>query len=234
MPKVIMSTGDKGGTGKSFTARFVAEVLLGNQHKLTLIDCDANNPDLITVFSKRHPVESIDVRNAISIDHLFRTIDAADADATFLLDMPAGAGEYLAREADILTELFNTPTIELHVLWSLNTDKVGILQLKSMTEAFADADAHYTVVKNGFFTAADGHTNPFHIWDASNIRKNLKEREILTEVTLPIIRKELMTDLGYLSLYDDMVHNSGKADRLTSLRWAKYYKHFSEAFGHIV
>lgn len=233
MTQVIFSTGDKGGTGKSTTARFIVELLLGEGKKVQLIDCDPNNPDLIGVFGARESVLAIDVRHQANVDELFQIIEGDTENTTFVLDMPAGAGEYLSAEADFFAALFDNENINLDIVWSLNTDKTGVVQLKANHEAFAELGARYTVVKNGFYAQQDNREDPFAHWNGSAIKKTLEKTGRLHEVELPGIRKELMEGLGRRALKAEVVDRAEGVPSFLSARWAPIYKKLANEFSHL-
>lgn len=233
MTHVIISTGDKGGAGKSMAARMVGELLLSEEKPVRFIDCDPANPDTLDVFidQGRHAV-ALDVRDANNIDALFETIYNADPETIFVMDMPAGAGEYLAKEAEVFQALFAEDHIACDVVWTINTQKTGVKQLENMVEAFSDIPARYTVVKNHFYAKDDPRNDPFEIWHKSKIRKELLTRD-LSEASIPNIRSQILLALGSNSLADVVERKADGVDTITSVRWAGIFKEIKADFNHL-
>src|SRR5690554_1271646 len=163
MTQVIISTGDKGGAGKSTSARQIGEVLLSEGKKVQFIDCDSANPDTLGAFFGRTKADplAVDVRNPNSIDGLLTMIHGADKETVFVMDMPAGAGEYLAKEAEAFGFLFDPENeITLDVIWTLNTQETGVSRLTDLADAFEEIPARYTVVKNLFYATNSDKSDP--------------------------------------------------------------------------
>lgn len=234
MTQVIISTGDKGGAGKSMAARMVGELLLAGEKKVHFIDCDPANPDTLDVFIDRGcEAVGIDVRNPNNVDGLFEMIFNADPDTIFVMDMPAGAGEHLAKEAEVFQALFAEEGISCDVVWTINTQKTGVRQLEAMVDAFEGIPARYTIVKNHFYAKDDPRNDPFEIWHKSSIRETLLENELF-EANIPNIRSQILLALGNHSLADVVERKAEGVDTITSVRWGGIYRDIKKDFKHLI
>lgn len=96
MKRLILSHGDKGGTGKSHTAQLTAAAYRVAGKPLLLVDGDAKNPGLHRAFdSKPDAVLRINMRKPEGIDQLFEAFIMAPGDV--LVDLPAGGSDMTAR-----------------------------------------------------------------------------------------------------------------------------------------
>jgi hypothetical protein len=234
MIQVIISTGDKGGAGKSMAARMIGELMLAEGKDVRFIDCDPANPDTLDVFIDRGcSAVAMDVRNPNSVDQLFETIFNAYNETVFVMDMPAGAGEYLAKEAEVFRALFEEENITCDVVWTINTQKSGVRQLENMAEAFNGIAARYTVVKNHFYAKDDPRNDPFEIWHKSDIRSALLKNELF-EANIPNIRSQILLALGGNSLADVVKRKAEGVDTITSVRWGGIFKDIKLDFDHLV
>jgi hypothetical protein len=176
---------------------------------------------------------AMDVRNPNSVDQLFETIFNAYNETVFVMDMPAGAGEYLAKEAEVFRALFEEENITCDVVWTINTQKSGVRQLENMAEAFNGIAARYTVVKNHFYAKDDPRNDPFEIWHKSDIRSALLKNELF-EANIPNIRSQILLALGGNSLADVVKRKAEGVDTITSVRWGGIFKDIKLDFDHLV
>jgi hypothetical protein len=134
--------GDKGGVGKSWMARALADYLMTSRHcgKLVIIDCDPSNPDVVgensytsetaegvEIIAHRFPITSADDWPAV-IDFVIGNMKSSDADCVFSL--PAGAGLHIDAETIQMQELL-TPAL---TVWVMGTDQSSIEQLEHRVE----------------------------------------------------------------------------------------------------
>jgi len=147
--------------------------------------------------------------------------------------MPAGAGEHLAKEAEIFQALFAEQDITCEIVWTINTQKTGIKQLENMVEAFSDIPARYTVVRNQFYAKDDPRNDPFELWHKSAIRTKLKKAD-LHESTIPNIRSQLLMALGSSNLSDVVARKAEGVDVVTSVRWEGLFKQIKTDFNHLI
>lgn len=230
MKKVIMSTGDKGGAGKSMTARLIGEILTETRPgNLLFFDGDSANPDLEAIFENREKVFMFSPRDSESIDRLIDSIFSAPEGAVILMDMPAGAGEHLKNEVEMFSAIFAEPGIDCEIIWTMNTDETGIIQLGYMMTAFEDVPARYTVVKNQFYG------EDFSRWERSSVRKKLMEKSPETkEVFIPKIEKRILETVGNLSFEKAVKREYKDVSFSASHRLAGDYKKAKLAFDHLV
>lgn len=235
MTQIIISTGDKGGAGKTMSARMIGEVLHAAHKKPQFIDCDMANSDTLATFSEQGcPVTSLDVRDPNSVDRMAQAVFEADDDAIFILDMPAGAGEYLAKEAEMFQALAEEKNnLQIDIVWTLNIDQRGIDQLADTISAFEGIPTTYTVVKNGYHAQDDNRPDPFVLWHDSPIRKKLLKQGILTESELVNIRVQILHGLGNRPI-SKVINSEVDMDFFTRARWQKLFKKIQSNFSHFV
>lgn len=230
MKTVIMSTGDKGGAGKSMSARLIGEYLSEERPgDLIFFDGDSANPDLETVFEGRESVFLFSPRDSESVDRLIDSIFSAPDGATVLIDMPAGAGEHLKNEVAMFSAIFAEPEIQCEIVWTMNTDETGIIQLGYMMAAFDGVPARYTVVKNRFYG------DDFARWENSSVRKKLlKENPETKEVFIPKIEKRILESVGKKSFSKAVRREYSEITFATSHRLASDYRNAKESFAHLI
>jgi len=232
---MIISTGDKGGAGKTMTARMIGEVLHSAGLAPHFIDCDMANSDTLATFSEQGcPVSSIDVRDPGAIDRLMQAVFDADDNAIFVLDMPAGAGEYLAKEAEMFQMLVaEKENLTLDIVWTLNIDQRGIDQLGDTLAAFDGIPANFTVVKNHYHAQDDNRPDPFTLWHSAPIRKKLQKAGNLTESELPNIRVQVLHGLGNNPIHKAL-NKEIEMDFMTRARWSGLFKQIKGNFSHLI
>lgn len=234
MAHIIISTGDKGGAGKTMSARLVAEMLAGAGRGLKIIDCDHSNPDLLAAFLDRdYECFGFDVRDANETDNLFKTIVGADPETVFVVDMPAGAGEYLANEAEMFQLLSAEPGMSFDIIWTLNTQETGVRQLERLFKSFENIPARYTIAKNLFYAEDEAREDPFELWHGSAIRKKIAKSNTMFETTLPAIRSQLKMEVEGRSISDVINRKIPEVNIVDSMRWGGIMKEVEKGFDHL-
>lgn len=114
---LIVIGGDKGGTGKSFQARVLAWQLPLRCIPLALCDGDERNAHLQRHYSSQLSAVRFDARSEAGWTSMFNHLDNVSADHAVVVDLPAGAGGILHREAArlIANEGLGMPTIHIWV-----------------------------------------------------------------------------------------------------------------------
>lgn len=171
--------GDKGGVGKSFVARAVADYLITHKAdgKVVVVDCDPSNADVVggDGFSETETVGGVEVlglRSPVSsLEDWFSTVDRAVKLASpgtdFVFSLPAGAGLYIN---DTVLEMFGL-VAPVHTVWVMGKDKSSIEQL---SERIYRAPMFY---EHGI-VALNEHHGPmgrgtFNLWMQDQIRSNI-------------------------------------------------------------
>jgi len=180
MKRLILVHGDKGGIGKSTTARALLDWSIRQERHYTAFDSDHRNPHLFRYYDAIHPVKRVDVMSQGGIDPVFNEL--ATGDRNVLVDLPAGVGtslERLFQEVDIgdaLAELGARAT--LVVVISRLKDSIEVLRLTM--EAFKDVPTDYVVVKNLYF----GDSDKFTRYEHSKTRKDALAKGAV-EINMP-------------------------------------------------
>lgn len=158
MRRLILSHGDKGGTGKSHTAHVTAAAYRAAGQPLLLIDGDAKNPGLHRAFDgKSDEVLRINVRKAEGIDQLFEAFLTAPGDV--LVDLPAGGSDMTARlvgggstegTVDVET-LFAELGARLTILFVIDQGRDSIVALNEELQILQGTATDWIVVRNQRF-----------------------------------------------------------------------------------
>lgn len=167
--------GDKGGIGKSMCCNCYVDALLWHPDKLPptalrtevlLVDADTRNPDVGRVYRDYLPVEYIDLKQHDGWMHLLDLLEQ-DQDREIVVSLPAGIGQYLEKEADLLTEALQTLGHKLVVYWPINRLKDSVILLREfMATPLMKQAWHVNVIMNGFF----GEKDKFNRWLDSKTR----------------------------------------------------------------
>lgn len=93
--RLILVTGDKGGTGKTTFSRGLLDVLIGQEKKWAAYDGDCRNPQLHRHYqSVGHGVTRLDITAQGGADVLLDDMEQGNS-KVMLVDLPAGAGAAL-------------------------------------------------------------------------------------------------------------------------------------------
>jgi hypothetical protein len=183
--------GDKGGVGKSFMARALADYLLTTGHcrKLVVVDCDPSNPDVvgdnayasettesgIEIVAERKPVKNADDWPAV-IDFALQHVTGGEkVDCVFSL--PAGAGLYIDHTTIEMQALLQ-PAL---TVWVMGTDKSSVDQLEARLNKSTSFYAYGIVALNTYHGQPD--KGAFWQWNESNVRTMVEHS--WPEITIP-------------------------------------------------
>ena len=175
---LVVTGGDKGGVGKSFQARVLAWQLQLRGIPLALCDGDERNAHLERHYSSQLSAVRFDARSEAGWTSMFNHLDNVSADHAVVVDLPAGAGGILHREAArlIANEGLGMPTIHVWVA-APGEDSVRLFR-DLMTIAPASRTA-FVMNKR-----SDENLGRFDIWMNSRTRAEFLAEGGL-EVTLP-------------------------------------------------
>jgi len=180
MQTVYLIVGDKGGVGKTYTARIMLDYL--RKHKklqVAAYDSDINNPAFMRIAGdedRNNPLElvgELDVRREAGIVQLINEMDKQLA-PYFIVDMPAGSRESLEQTQanyklmDTIKKCHYQPIL-VHVLHKV---RESTALLKRMLSVYGDS-AKYLVIKNGF----NDRENGFELFENSHTKKALEEMD---------------------------------------------------------
>jgi len=150
--RLLVITGDKGGTGKSTFARVLVDILLQQGIKLVAFDSDKRNAQLYRFYNQAlaSGVARIDLATRGGADALINQLEAAQE--VILIDLPAGAGEDFERfeqEMDLI-QTAKEMGYRLTVVSVINRVKDCVNSLRTLLDYCGDR-VDYVVVKNLFF-----------------------------------------------------------------------------------
>jgi hypothetical protein len=128
--KLLISHGDKGGTGKSMAAALALDHFLATGAPVLLIEGDAGIPDLALRFRGSVPVTLVNLNRAGDAETSFNKLGnvleaAAAAGQHVVINMPAGAGDTIDELAPVLSEIVSAVGYELVVTFSIGPHRTS-------------------------------------------------------------------------------------------------------------
>jgi hypothetical protein len=155
MRHLILTHGDKGGTGKSHTAQLTAAAYRAAGQSLLLVDGDAKNPGLHRAFDhKPDEVLRINMRKPEGVDQLFENFLTAPGDV--LVDLPAGGSDMTARlvgggtsegTVDVET-LFAELDARMTILFVVDQGRDSVVALNEELQILAGRSTDWIIVRN--------------------------------------------------------------------------------------
>jgi hypothetical protein len=155
MRRLIISHGDKGGTGKTHAAQLTAAAFQIAGQAVTLIDGDAKNPGLYRYFNdKPDPVLRINARKPEGIDALIEAYLEAPGDV--LVDLPAGGsdttsgfiGAGSAQGTVNIESLLEEVGGRLVVLFTIDQGRDGIVALNDEMGRLPQSVTDWLIIRN--------------------------------------------------------------------------------------
>ena len=193
--------GDKGGVGKSFVARAVADYLITNKTagKVVVIDCDPSNADVVNDGGFYEEaiggIEVVGIRSPVSSqEDWFSTVDRAiklaQDDADFVFSLPAGAGMHIDDTVLSMFSLIGTA----QTVWVMGKDQSSIDQLEERVQR---APMFY---ERGI-VALNEHHGPmsrgtFDLWKMGSTRKRLVHQGGWSEIVVPPLNAFITRAIG--------------------------------------
>lgn len=171
MRRLILSTADKGGTGKSFVAGALAELRIKSETPVLLVDGDPTNPDIARRYGKHLKTEILNLREGDGWLDLIDILDEAKDDV--IVSAPAGAGETLQIKVDVLRKAMGELERDLVLVWPIGRTYDSLHLLKTNLEILGDLPTRTVVVMNGFF----GEVDKFRRWNESKLRGEVLAQE---------------------------------------------------------
>ncbi len=160
MKRVIISAGQKGGLGKSTTARVVVDLARRAGRTVSAWDLDEGVGSLALVYPDRNPEVGCATDDVRDTGTLARWLDAFSGSADdVVLDVPGGAMSALlgivVGGAEVLVNEAKKNAREVVVVSVIGTQRDSTAIPLAAIDAFAGTDVRHVVVKNLFFGAAD-------------------------------------------------------------------------------
>ena len=171
----ILSTGEKGGSGKTLMAMVALNHHIKHDAKPpVLIETDGNNPELLTAYAvdcntvntthqgKNCEVYGYNIKSEGGrISTMKLLMNLKDSDRTVILNVGAGMAEFVAKFEQAFKHV---PSV---TLWTINRDKSCAVNLNNFLD-IAD-NTKICVIKNGYH----GEIEDFHFYDATNLSKRV-------------------------------------------------------------
>ena len=214
MARLILVTGDKGGVGKSFTARTLLDWYLSQGKQVHAFDTDRTNSTLFRFYGEEAQVKQLDVENPGDLDELLNNLGAlsqAKSQDVILLDCAARTLDSFLRwmrEVDFLN-IKKELGFDMTLAFVLGPEKDCITILKDVAEQFRNA-VDYVLIKNL------ARSSNFDLYENSNTRATLIEELGASELELPALLEKttLLLDRFNLGFSRALSHQSVQlADR---------------------
>lgn len=242
MIKTYFVDGDKGGVGKSFVARTLADMLMQSERfrlpksidHLLVVDADESNQDVCgpggfknqetvgacTVYGMFRPISSPEQWVSVG-DEVFEKIQAwpEDAEGRVVFLLPAGAGLAIAKAAEVTAVMAALNAV--HV-WVMGTDVGSVEQLQARFDRFPAFYQNGFVIRN----LRHGRAEDFTHWNKSRTREQALAYG-WREIDLPVLTPSVATDLARTPLHvaeRDKMSTNGKKLGMGSLISLKTFR----------
>lgn len=185
---LIVSDGEKGGAGKSFALRAMADALMANGVDVVGFDADTRNSHLVRFYQNSFPVTRVYLRDQAGWNTLIDSVADINPQAVVLLDLPANVGEMLAAQMPRLQHACDRLNRVIYRLWTIDSEYDSVAQLAASREVVRLKNS--IVAMNGLH----GQPQDFEIWQTSKIRKAFLEvggLEISVPAMAPAIRSKI-------------------------------------------
>lgn len=211
-PPLVIVNSDKGGQSKSFQTRVLTWQLSSSSIPLALFDGDERNPHLQRYYGQQFNTIRFDARSEAGWTHLFNCLDDLQGNEVVLVDLPAGVGAHLHKEAGriLANQEFGMPIV--HV-WMADPSEDSVRLFRDLMPI---APAEQTVfVKN---KRDDASLDRFKIWTNSQTRAHFIAAGGI-EITLPKLSLRLhdMIAAERLPFPDERPLNWARGDWFTFL-----------------
>jgi hypothetical protein len=147
--RLVLVTGDKGGTGKSVVSRILLDIYRDRNINCIAYECDQSNPQLYRHYNKVLPgVQTLKLNQRGGADALQDDLKRFSPQVS-LVDLPAGAAEYFESVAKDIFLFQNAQRLgyRITMVSVLGRVKDSVLQLKRLVD-FCGDKVDYVVVKN--------------------------------------------------------------------------------------
>ncbi|MFN6571092.1 hypothetical protein [Dendronalium sp. ChiSLP03b] len=170
--RLVLVTGDKGGTGKSVVARILLDIYRHRNINCIAYECDQSNPQLYRHYNKVAPgVSGLKLNQRGGADALQDDLKRLSPKVS-LVDLPAGAAEYFESVAKDIFLFQNAQRLgyRITMVSVLGRLKDSVLQLKRLVNFCGDR-VDYVVVKNLYW----GDENKFTRYNNSKVKQAVEE-----------------------------------------------------------
>jgi hypothetical protein len=189
MGKVHFVGGEKGGVGKSMTARVLAQYYIDNNRPFLGFDCDSSHGTFSRFYSEF--ASPIVVGNDDSLDGLLAAVEE-NSDRDLIIDLAAQAAAPLGKwieETDVFG-LLDELGYDVY-LWHVMDDGAdSVALLDQLLDRYAQPNLEFVVVQNL------GRGSDFKRFKASNAFKKAIERDALV-LELPQLQTKLTQKIDF-------------------------------------
>lgn len=202
--RLVMCTGDKGGTGKSVVARILLDIYRTKGINCIAYECDQSNPQLYRHYHKLAPgIQTLKLSERGGADALQNDLKE-HSPAVSLVDLPAGAAEYFEFLAKDVALFRNSERLgyRITMVSVLGRVKDSVVQLKRLFEYCGNL-VDYVIVKNLYW----GEDRKFTRYNDSKVRQAVLEAGAV-ELLLP----ELFDDIFDLIDSNDLTFREAIED----------------------
>jgi Mrp family chromosome partitioning ATPase len=170
--RLVLVTGDKGGTGKSVVARALLDIYRHQKINCIAYECDQSNPQLFRHYNSLPPgIKTLKLNERGGADALQDDLKELSPKVS-LVDLPAGAADYFEGIAKDISLFRNADKLgyKITMVSVLGRVKDSVVQLKRLLE-FCGSKTDYVVVKNLYW----GSDDKFSRYNNSKTRQALKD-----------------------------------------------------------
>jgi len=207
--RMVLVTGDKGGTGKSVFARILLDIYHHRNIKYIAYECDQSNPQLYRHYHQLGTgVQTLKLNQRGGADPLQDNLKQFSPRVS-LVDLPAGAAEYFEKLSKDIFLFENTQRLgyRITMVSVLSRVKDSLEQLKRLVD-FCQDRVDYVIVKNLYW----GDEEKFTRYHNSSIRQTLLELGAV-ELALP----ELFDDIFDVIDANDLTFREALEDEIFTL-----------------
>ena len=204
--RIIVVGGDKGGVGKSFTARALLHYLREINVPCLAVDTDPSNATFASFLDQKLPYELVDIDAEAALDTL---VEKVLAHGVVLVDFAARAHERFAKWVEEVGfgEIQRANNVELTVFFVLGGEPESNAILKDVNEKMS-ADTHLVIVKN------QGRTESFRLYEEHHVRDLVLARQAV-EIDLPKLLPSLAQTIAQRKLLFHEALDPQSSDPLT-------------------
>ncbi len=196
--RIVFITGDKGGVGKSFVARALAQYYLDKKIPFHGYDIDPVNPNLHQFYPQCTSTINLEKHGELDLVH-----DDLGKHSLLLVDCAARSITEIAHWFNEMRIFKQLPDLRLSLTFAfvITPDKSCTVIMKDALERFGH-EASFFVVKN----YAKGED--FSIYEESNLRKRFLAEFHGKEITMPQLLERTVVHLDSLDIAfgDAMYH----------------------------
>lgn len=196
---LLLVHGDKGGVGKSFTAKIILDILYAPDNDyLALLDCDTRNPDVSFIYEDKVPTGKFDLTEAKGWAQMVDWIQNVDRDI-IVASLPAQVGRSADEFGGIFSEAMNSIGVSLNIVWMLDPGRDSVALLSNCLKQ-GWPYKRFFVVRNTFLG------REFDIWDNSSAKESYFKMPYAVDMHIPaldtairdlLVRRSLTFSEGY-------------------------------------